>query len=184
MAEKREGVSERIWRCVTWIWVPMSSLMDVAWKSLLTDCHCGGGSQLVDTTMVYPLSRDGVAQRGSATTDRKSLARARRRKERTYPELTGEHGRARLVVLGVEVGGRWSAETSVFLRSLEAAKARGAPPWLGEQVRAAWLRRWQGLLGCAAARSFGCSLLDGPVASGADGAIPSMNTVLSEARYA
>ena len=63
-----------------------------------------GGSHLVDTTMVA-LSRDGVAQRGSATTDGKSLARARRRKERTYPELTGEHGRARLVVLGVEVGG-------------------------------------------------------------------------------
>ena len=45
-----------------------------------------GGSQLaVDTTMVCPLSRDGVAQRGSATTDGKSLARARRRKERTFP---------------------------------------------------------------------------------------------------
>ena len=36
-------------------------------------------------------------------------------------------------------------------------------------------------IGCAAALSFSCSLLDGPVASGADGA---MNTVLSEARYA
>ena len=144
-----------------------------------------GGSQLaVDTTMVCPLSRDGVGQRGSATTDGKSLARVRRRKERTYLDLTGEHDRARLVVLGVEVGGRWSAETSVFLKSLAAAKARGAPPWLGEQVRAAWLRRWQGLLGCAAARSFACSLLDGPVASGADGDIPLMNTVLSEARYA
>ena len=139
-----------------------------------------GGSQLaLDTTMVCPLSRDGVAQRGTATTDGKSLARARRRKERTYPELIGEHGRARFVVLGV--GGRWSAETNVFLRSLAAAK--GAPLWLGEQVRAAWLRKWQGLLGCAAARSFSCSLLDGPVASGADGAIPSMSTVLSEARY-
>ena len=144
-----------------------------------------GGSQLaVDTTMVCLLSRDGVAQRGTATTDGKSLARARRRKEMTYPELTGEHGRARLVVLGVEVGGRWSAETNVFLKSLAAAKARGAPPWLGGQVRAAWLRRWQGLLGCAAARSFGCSLVDGPVASGVDGETPSMNTVLSEARYA
>ena len=112
--------------------------------------------------MVCLLSRDGVVQRGSATTDGKSLARARRRKERFFPELTGEHGRARLVVLGVEVGGRWSAETSVFLRSLAAAMARGAPPWLGGQVRAAWLRRWQGLLGCAAARSFGCSLLEAP----------------------
>ena len=104
-----------------------------------------GGSQFaVDTTMVCPLSRDGVAQRGTATTDGKSLAGARRRNERTYPEFTGEHGRAKLVVLGVEVGGRWSAETSVFLKGLAAAKARGAPPWLGGQVRAAWLRKWQG----------------------------------------
>ena len=99
-----------------------------------------GGSQLaVDTTMVSPLTCDGVAQRGTATTNGKSLARARRRKELTYPKLTGEHGRARLVVMGVEVGGRWSAETSVFLRCLAAAKARGSPPWIEGQVRAAWL---------------------------------------------
>ena len=84
-----------------------------------------GGSQLaVDTTMVSPLSRDGVALRGSANTNGKALSQARRRKERTYPELTGERGRARLVVLGVEVGGRWSAKASVFLRNLAAAKAR------------------------------------------------------------
>ena len=112
-ARKREGVSERIWRCVTWTWVPMSSLTSDAWKSSSTDCHCG----VVGSGHHHglPLSRDGVAQRGTVTTDGKSLARARGRKERTHPELTGEHGRARLVVLGVR--GRWSAETSVFLRS-------------------------------------------------------------------
>ena len=99
-----------------------------------------GGSQLaVHTTMVCPLTRDGVAQRGTATTNGKSPARARRRKELTYPELTGEHGRAR--VLGVEVGGRWSAEASVFLRcsksTWSASLARGpsacrlAPPVAG-----------------------------------------------------
>ena len=61
-------------------------------------CREAGGRSLswqwTPTTMVCPLSRDGVAQRGTATTDGKSLARARRRKEMTYPELTGEHGRA------------------------------------------------------------------------------------------
>ena len=40
----------------------------------------------------------------------------RRRKERTYPELSGAHGRARLVVLACEVGGRWSSVTQAFLR--------------------------------------------------------------------
>ena len=49
--------------------------------------------------MVCFLSYNGVVQRGTANTDGKSLARARRRKDRT----------------GVEVGGRWSVETSVFL---------------------------------------------------------------------
>ena len=39
----------------------------------------------------------------------------RRRKAATYPELTGDMGCARLVVLAAEVGGRFSTETEVFL---------------------------------------------------------------------
>ena len=31
-------------------------------------------------------------------------------KERTYPDLTGQHGRCHLVVLAGDVSGRWSAE--------------------------------------------------------------------------
>ena len=48
---------------------------------------------------------------------RKGLALevARKRKEITCPELAGESGRARLVVLATEVGGRWSSETAQFL---------------------------------------------------------------------
>ena len=38
----------------------------------------------------------------------------RRTKERTCPELTGEHGRARFVVLACETGGRWSEESHSF----------------------------------------------------------------------
>ena len=41
--------------------------------------------------------RDGVA-----------LQAAKRKKVATYPELVGPHSRAKLVVLAVEVGGRWS----------------------------------------------------------------------------
>ena len=56
------------------------------------------------------------------------LSQARRRKELTYPELTGEHGRARLVVLACEVGGRWSDETFRFIAGLARAnKARSEP---------------------------------------------------------
>ena len=46
-----------------------------------------------------------------AREDGAALRAARRRKERVYPELSGAHGRARLVVLAGEVGGRWSSET-------------------------------------------------------------------------
>ena len=45
---------------------------------------------------------------------------ARRPKETTHPELTGQNGRTELVVLGCEVGGRWSEE------------APGVPPRVGQ----------------------------------------------------
>ena len=54
---------------------------------------------------------------------------ARRREERTYPELIGRPGRARLVVLVVECCGRWSVEPS-FLSSLARAKVRSLRPSL------------------------------------------------------
>ena len=64
------------------------------------------GAQLaIDTTLVSPLRRDGSARFRAA--DGAVLMEARRRKERTNPELSGEGGRARLVVLVAEVGGRW-----------------------------------------------------------------------------
>ena len=47
-----------------------------------------------------------------------ALQQARRTKKTTYPELSGEGGRARLVVLTVEVELRWSEETAQFLRAL------------------------------------------------------------------
>ena len=43
---------------------------------------------------------------------------------------------------------------------------------LSDMVDGAWVG---GLLGCAAARSFGCSFLDGPMASGAEGALVATN---------
>ena len=55
-----------------------------------------------------------------------ALAAARRNKAITYPELSGGDGRARLVVLAAEVGGRWSEEVRKFLGALATAKARSA----------------------------------------------------------
>ena len=45
-----------------------------------------------------------VSPKRAAHTDGVALTAARRRKEATYPELWGVRGRARLVVLAVEVG--------------------------------------------------------------------------------
>ena len=44
--------------------------------------------------------------------DGAALAQAQRLKRRTYLELSGDHGRVRLVVLAAEVGGWWSEENS------------------------------------------------------------------------
>ena len=63
------------------------------------------------------------------------------------PGVGGEGGRARLVVLAAETGGRWSDETAHFLRSLAKAKAESVPLLLQNRVKAAWLRRWRAAQG-------------------------------------
>ena len=65
-----------------------------------------GEAQLaVDTTLVSLLHCDGSPHPGAANVDGAVLAAARRRKERTYPELSGPRSRARLIVLAGEIGG-------------------------------------------------------------------------------
>ena len=65
------------------------------------------GAQLaIDTTLVSPLRCCGSARPRAADHNGAALDEARRRKERTHPELSGDGGRACLVVLATEVGGR------------------------------------------------------------------------------
>ena len=64
-----------------------------------------GESQLaIDATLVSALHASGQARRGAVEEDGAVLTIARRWKERRYPELVGPGRRARLVVLGLEVG--------------------------------------------------------------------------------
>ena len=128
----------------------------------------------IDTTLVAVLKRDGTPRTGADRTNGVALASARQRKERTYPELSGEGGRATLVVLAAEVGGRWSTEARDFLVALAAAKTREAPLLLESLVKAAWFVRWSCMLAC--------TVVDG-LAPGVDGAVPTLCDVLSEARY-
>ena len=116
------------------------------------------GAQLaVDTTLVCPLHADGTPHRGASTLDGAVLVKARRRKERTYPELLLPGSKARLVVLALETGGRWSSEALAFVRLLAGTKARSEPQMMRKRVEQAWWFRWLSLLGCAAARSFASS---------------------------
>ena len=100
------------------------------------------GSQLaIDKTLVSPLHRDGRARRKAATHNGAALQCARRKKTITYLELSGEGGRARLVVLAAEVGGRFSEEAATFVHAVAKAKSRSQPPILRGRVRAAFSRR-------------------------------------------
>ena len=126
----------------------------------------------IDTTMVSPLHRDGMARRAA---DNNGAA--------LEDELVGERGRARLVVLGAEVGGRWSGETAGFLSALSQAKAESAPEIVREEVRRAWLRRWRNLLSCTAARAFATSFLERRTSPGVTSAVPMEHEVLRESRF-
>ena len=144
-----------------------------------------GGAQLaVDTTLVSSLHCDGSPHRGAADVDGAVLVAARRRKERTYPELVRPGRRARLVVLAGDVAGRWSEEAVSFIRHLAKARARSEPTILRKRAEQAWRMRWCCLLACAAARAFAASLLERRAAGGADGETPTVHHVVNDWRFA
>ena len=69
-----------------------------------------GAQQAVDATIVSPVTRVGDAQPGADVHPGRAVDCAARRKRRqTYPEFVRAR-RCRLVVVGVEVGGRFGAE--------------------------------------------------------------------------
>ena len=136
-----------------------------------------GGQLAVEASLVSPLTRDGKARRDDA------LRTARGRKEATYPELLAG-GRCCLVVLALEVGGRWSEEAATFVWDLAAARSRSAPSALRKATAQASYRRWTGLLAFAAANALAASLLEEPLAGTAnvDGPEPEFTWVLTGAR--
>ena len=136
------------------------------------------GAQLaIDMTLVSLLRRDGSARARAADRDGTVLVEARRRKERTHPELSGEGGRARLVVLVVEVGGRWSGETAKFLAALANARSQSCPFILHKKVKSAYVRRW------SSSRLSTASLLDRRPVAGCSGDAPSVHEVVQDARF-
>ena len=79
----------------------------------------------------------------------------------------------RLVVLAVEVGGRWSDEAASFVRALARAKAREVPVRLRSSLVAVLVARWSALLSHAAMSAFAATFTERAGAlSHADGALP------------
>ena len=142
-----------------------------------------GGAQLaVDATLVSPVRRNGTPQPDTEGHDGAQLGEARRRKERKYRELLSSR-RCRLVVLSMEVGGRWSEEAATFVRLLAKAKARAFPSILRRSLQLAYQQRWTGLLAVAAQRALASTLLELPVdEAAADGEEVWVEEVLREAR--
>ena len=108
---------------------------------------------------------------------------ARRRNQRRYPELAGEGGRARLVVLACEVGGRFSKECRHFLRQLSKFKARDEPLSVATAGATRLASPLGSMLACSGARALAVSLLEQRCGHGVDGPPPLSHDVLWEARY-
>ena len=120
------------------------------------------GQQLaVDATLVNPLKRTEDARPQAHCKDGVALAEARKDKERKYPELL-IGTRCRLVVVAMEVGGRWSEEAHYFLETLAEARAKAAPKALKGSTFQACKRRWTAMLAVAGMRSLAHTLLEEP----------------------
>ena len=121
-----------------------------------------GAQVAVDATVVSPVRRAGQPRSRADQQPGLALAQAVDRKGRTYPELR-QARRCRLVVFGVEVGGRISRTTLTFLRLLAKARARQRAPWCSAGVQRAMMHRWTALASFAALRAHACSLLELPI---------------------
>ena len=120
------------------------------------------GSQLAFDAIV--LSRSGEPHPRADTQPGWAANNAAWRKKRdTYPELTRAR-RCRLVVIGIELGGRFGAEAATFLRLLARQRAAAVPAHLRPAAQAAWVARWAALLAVAAQRAYATSLLELPLA--------------------
>ena len=155
--------------------------MSAALKSLLTGLRSGAARNLQFATLVSPLSSAGAPRRSAGRTAGAALALARKAKERTYPELR-QSVRCKLVVLALELGGRWSTEAATFVRLLARLRSRAVPASSRGPSISAFTARWSALLSFAAARAFAASLLSLPLGGTAnvDGEPPLLSDILAE----
>ena len=125
---------------------------------LASGVACFGGAQLaVDATLRSPVMGDGSPRPRADWMDGATTEEAMIEKRRRCPELANG-ARCRLVVVGIETGGRFGHETVEFLRQLAIARSQTAPKLLRGAAALAMERRWSRLLACTAARIGAASL--------------------------
>ena len=136
---------------------------------------CPHNVRLADMNIDVPVGDAGCIVRSSQTACPSG--------RQTYPELASAR-RARLVVIGVEVGGGCGAEAAAFLRHLARHRAASLRPLLRAAACAGWVQRWSSPLAVAAMRAFAASLLELP--PGGDlcdaGESPNLHEVFAEVR--
>ena len=133
-----------------------------------------------DITVVSPLKADGTPAHSADSTDGAAALAAEQRKRTTYPELVSSPD-ARLQVVAIETGGRWSASAAAFVSELAWARARAVPRLLQAAAAQAWFHRWSAMLAVAVQSAYSATLLNwapGAVA-GRDGGSPVLSCLLA-----
>ena len=133
---------------------------DDVWKWWPKGCVCSAGASLLWMSPSSTLHGDGTHRRKADVEDGVALKEASRSKEATYPELCRGDGRARLVVIAGEVGGRWSHETEGLLVFLACEKSKSSPRSLQGSVKVGWYRGWCCLFACSTAEGVICFLVE------------------------
>ena len=120
-----------------------------------------GAQVAVDATIVSPIARDRTPQPRADVPGTVLRNAANRERRQTYPVL-GRSRSCRLIVFGVEVGGRWAPEAAAFLRMLARARAASAPPAVRPAAQNVWVLRWSGIIFVAVQHALAWSLLKIP----------------------
>ena len=144
-----------------------------------------GAQVAVDATIVSPIARGRTPQpRADVVLGTVLRNAAKRERRQTYPVL-GRSRSCRLVVFGVEVGGRWAPEAAAFLCMLARARAANAPPAVRPAAQDAWVQRWSGIISVAVQHALASSLLELPSEAhdSAAGMEPALHELLADARW-
>ena len=97
----------------------------------------------------------------AATIDGATFPQARRDKAGAYPELVQDSSCHKFIVLGSEVGGRFSHECVDLVRQLINNKAQHLGDIDTKAFRLIYARRWWGILSVAVQRAVASNLLGG-----------------------